>query len=148
MNFFKTGIAMFTFLPCSDEQNTPKRHIYQRGQRVLRTTLCSLPFRFLSLFVIYIITLPLCLSSTSYMTLLIYSPANLCTIRRHQEARSIILSTQLTTKTDKNASLARWCHVASSICSIWEEPKNVLSEITTFLKSSTGYLYTDHFSLK
>lgn len=27
------------FLPCSDEQNTPKRHIYQLGQRVLRTTL-------------------------------------------------------------------------------------------------------------
>lgn len=40
------------FLPCSDEQNTPKRHIYQRGQRVL-TTLFSLPFTFLSLFVIY-----------------------------------------------------------------------------------------------
>lgn len=55
------------FLPCSDEQNTPKRHIYQRGQRVLTTLFfpaihISFPLCDLR------ITLPLCRSSTSRKT--------------------------------------------------------------------------------
>lgn len=107
---FKDWNPDVSFLPCSDEQNIPQRHIFPRPE--CTGPIFSLAIHFSSFFVICVIILHLYLPLISILpdSIIIPHPPRLCTVRRHQEALCTILSI-LFTQTDCKASLAWWHQV-------------------------------------